>query len=419
MMQFRNILAGAAAALVAVFSVSACSSSSGSTVSTGTSASSSASAGASTSGSPTTAASGSPITIGVECSCSGPFGASLTPAWTVFQDWVKSVNASGGLGGHPVTTVYKDNGSVVGTGLIDAQALISAKVDAIFDLDSLDEAWSAKAAAAKIPVIGGNFLGAAFYTDPDFYASGQTIDSITLSNVLLAKQAGANNLGTLYCTESPGCQEAQPVIKQVGAKVGVPIVIQDAISATAPNYTAQCVAAQQAGAKAILIGDSYAVIARVASDCAQQGYNPIWITEGSAITDQALTATGLKDLWASYPILPYYSANPAVTTMKAAVSKYSPGLIQQTASWGEQAVQSWTGGLLIAEAVKNAGVTASTTVTPAVLTAGLNKVSNDTLGGFSPPLTFTAGKPHPVDCWYVGRLHDGKEAQVGGLNCEK
>ncbi len=152
---------------------------------------------------------------------------------------------------------------------------------------------------------------------------------------------------------------------------------------------------------------------------AQQGYNPVWITEGTAITPQALTATGLKDLWASYPDLPYYSTNATVAVMSAAINKYSPGLMQQAATWTEEAAQSWTGGLLIAAAVKNAGVTASTTVTPALLTTGLDKVSNDTLGGFAPPLTFTADKPHPVDCWYVGRVHDGKETQVGGLNCEK
>jgi hypothetical protein len=46
-------------------------------------------------------------------------------------------------------------------------------------------------------------------------------------------------------------------------------------------------------------------------------------------------------------------------------------------------------------------------------------VSNETLGGFSPPLTFAAGKPHAVDCWYTGRVLTGKATQVGGLSCEK
>ncbi len=421
MLQRRNILIGAAAALIAAFSVSACSSSSSSTTaSTSSAPSASAPASAGTGSSPTAAASGSPITLGVECSCSGAFGEYQAPTWTVFQDWVKSVNASGGLGGHPVTTIFKDNGGVPGTALTDAEGLISAKVAAIIDLDSFDAAWSAKAAAANIPVIGGAFQDVPFYTTPDFYPSGQTVDSVTPATIEVAKQAGVTKMGTMYCTESPGCQQAQPFIKQAGAAAGLPVVIQSAISATAPNYTAQCVAAKEDGVNGILIGDSYAVIARVAADCDQQGYDPVWITSGSAITEQALTAPGLKEnFWAPYPDVPYYSSNAAVTAMKAAINQYSPGVIQNAATWTQQAAQSWTGGLLLAAAVKNAGVTASTSVTPAVITTGLNKVSNDTLGGFSPPLTLTAGKTHSVDCWYTGKIQNGKESQVGGLSCLK
>jgi branched-chain amino acid transport system substrate-binding protein len=419
MLQSRNILIGAAAALVAAFSISACSSSSSSSAaSTSTSPATSAGAG---SGSPTAAAAGSPITLGVECSCSGAFGSSLTPAWTVFQDWVKSVNATGGLGGHQVTTIYKDNGGVVGTALTDAEGLISAKVAAIIDLDSLDAAWATKAAAANIPVIGGVFQNVSYYTNPDFYPSGQTVDAITPATIVVAKQSGVTKLGTMYCTESPGCQQAQPFIKTAGAAQNLPVVLQSAISATAPNYTAQCVAAKQAGANGILIGDSFPVIARVASDCALQGYTPVWITSGSAIPPQALTDVGLKNnLVAPYPDVPYYNtSNPAVAEMNAAINKYSPGVIQQAATWTEQGAMAWSGGLLLAAAVKNAGVTASTTVTPALVVTGLNKVSNETLGGFAPPLTFTAGKPHTVSCWYTGKIQNGKESQVGGLSCPK
>jgi branched-chain amino acid transport system substrate-binding protein len=417
MLQCRNILIGAAAALAAVVSVSACSSSgSSSTASTGTSTSA---AGAS--GSQGAAASGSPITIGVECSCSGVFGTYQAPTWTVLQDWVKSVNASGGLGGHQVTTVFKDNGGVVGTALTDAKALISANVDAIIDLDSYDAAWSNQAAAAKIPVIGGDFQDVPYTTLPDFYPTGQTVDSITPAMVQVAKQAGVSKLGTMYCTEAPGCQQAQPFIKQTGAAAGIPVLIQSAISATAPNYTAQCVAAKQAGAQGVIIGDSYSVIARVASDCAQQGYTPVWITSGSAITEQALTAPGLKEnFWAPYPDVPYYNtSNAAVTAMKTALDKYSPGVYENKATWSEQGTMTWTAGLLLAAAVKNAGVTASTTVTPALITTGLNKVTSDTLGGIAPPLTLTEGKTHTINCWYTGKIQNGKESQVGGLACGK
>jgi branched-chain amino acid transport system substrate-binding protein len=412
-----------AAVLTALVSVGACSSSSSSSSSTPASAAASAPASSSSSATATAtaaAASGSPVTIGVVCSCSGPFGTTVSQAYTVVQDWAKSVNAAGGLNGHPVTLLEKDNGSVAGTALSDAQAVISAKPAAIIDLDILDAVWQKAASSAHIPVIGGNFSVEAYYTDPNWYPSGQTNDSITFSVAAVAKQAGATNLADFYCAEAAQCQASVPLIKAAGQQVGVPVVYSSSISATAPNYTAQCLAAKQAGVKAIFIGDSIVVIDRVASDCNTQGYDPIFVTEGTGFQDLALTVPGLKDhLWSSYPILPYFSSAAPVTAMNAVLDKYSPSLRSNKNAWSEYAVQGWTAGLLLSQAVKNSGATASEPITPAMVTAGLDKVSNDTLGGFSPALTFTAGKPHPVDCWYVGRVQGGVASQVGGLSCEK
>jgi branched-chain amino acid transport system substrate-binding protein len=399
----RKILVVVALAVVA--SVSACSSS-------GSSTTSSTSTGAKTTA--------SPITVGVICSCSGAFGADQAPAWDVLQAWQKSVNASGGLNGHQVELTYLNNGSNPGTAVSDAQKLISDKVVAIFDLDILDSVWQKPVSAAKIPVIGGNFTSPMFYTDPDWYPSGQTNDSITYAVVATAKKAGATSLGQLYCAEAAQCQQSVPLIEAAGKKLGVADVYNASIAATAPNYTAQCLAAKQAGVKALFIGDSTQIIARVATDCNKQNYDPIYVTEGTGFTDQALTTPGLSaNLWSPYPILPFFSSSPAVTAMNTAVDKYFPGVRENSTTWSEFAAQAWTAGLTLAQAVKNAGVTASTSMSTAVITQGLDAFSSETLGGFSPSLNFTAGKAHPVDCWYTGRVQGGKATQVGGLTCEK
>jgi branched-chain amino acid transport system substrate-binding protein len=417
-----KILIVTAATLAALAPISACSSSS--TTSAASPPATSGAPATSASASPTApasataaAATGAPVTVGVLCSCSGPFGSTIASAWSVVQAWQKSVNAAGGLNGHPVQLVEKDNGSNPGTALTDADAIIADKVDVIVDLDILDSLWQKAASAAKVPVIGGNFSSPAYYTDADWYPSGQTNDSITYSVAATAKQAGATNLADFYCAESVQCQQSVPLIKAAGKSLGVPDVYDASISATAPNYTAQCVAAQQAGVKAIFIGDSISVIAKVAANCNTQGYDPIYITEGTGFTNQALTAPGLNGhLWSSYPVLPYFSDAPAVTAMNAVLDKYDPGLRENALTWSEFAAQAWTAGLLLAQAVKNEGSAASS---PAGITAGLNAVSGATLGGFTPTLTFTAGHPHPVDCWYTGRVKNGKASQVGGLTCEK
>ncbi|HEX3513889.1 MAG TPA: ABC transporter substrate-binding protein [Trebonia sp.] len=412
----RKILILVAAVLAAVVSISACSSSS---TTSGSSPAAGATSAAATASAAAAAAAGTPITIGVECSCSGAFGTTVAVGYTLLQAWQKSVNAAGGLNGHPVQLIEKNNDSNPATALTDAQALVADKVTVIFDLDILDSLWEKTVSASKIPVIGGNFSSPGYYTDPDWYPSGQTNDSITYSVAAVAKQAGATNLADFYCAESAQCQQSVPLIKAAGQSVGVPVVYSASIAATAPNYTAQCVAAKQAGVKAIFIGDSITVIDRVASDCNQQGYDPIYVTEGTGFQNMALTTPGLENnLWSSYPILPYFSTKSSVTAMNAILDKYYPGATADTLTWSEFAAQAWTGALLIAQAVKNAGVTSSTAVSSATITDGLNKVSDETLGGFSPPLTFTGAK-HSVDCWYTGRVQSGKAVQVGGLSCEK
>ena len=60
-------------------------------------------------------------------------------------------------------------------------------------------------------------------------------------------------------------------------------------------------------------------------------------------------------------------------------------------------------------------------MTAADITKALDSMKDETLGGWSPPLTFTAGKPHTVDCWYTGRVQNGTPKLVNGgkLTCRK
>lgn len=354
------------------------------------------------------------------CSCTGPFGSDIADAGNVTRAWAQSVNASGGIDGHPIQLTVDDDGGNPGTSTTDLHALLSANVDLILDETPLDAAWATDASSAKVPVVGGNFSSEPFYTNPDFYPSGQTNDSIAYSVAATAQAAGAKTIAQLYCAEAPQCQQSVPLIKSAGQKLGVADVYNASISMTAPNYTAQCVAAQQAHAQALFIGDSPQAIARVGHDCTQQGYMPTYVTEGTGFGPPQETAPGLKDnLWQPFPVLPYFVDSPAVSAMNTVLDKYYPGM-RTGSNWSEYAVQAWTGGLLIEAAVKASGIGSSGTPSPAEITNGLNSLKGETLDGWSPPLTFTAGKPHPVDCWYTGRVQNSTAslANNGKLTCE-
>jgi branched-chain amino acid transport system substrate-binding protein len=364
---------------------------------------------------------GTPIKVGVICACTGSFGASIGVAAKVVDAWEKSVNANGGINGHPVDANILDDASTPGNSVTRAQTHISDGVDVILDITTLGAAWAQAVDAAKIPVVGGNISGTPYYTDPNFYPSGQTNDSIVNADVLTAKAAGAKKLAQLYCAEAPQCQESVDLHKTAGKALGVPLVYSASIAATAPNYTAQCIAAQQAGADALFIGHSGAVVMKVAADCDRQGYKPIYITQGTGYITAEASAPGLKDnLWSSYPILPFWGTSDQVKEMKKEVDKYAPGTWTDP-NFSEYAAQAWTGGKLIEAAVQKTGVAAKDDVTAAEITKALDSMKDETLGGWSPPLTFTAGSPHSVDCWYTGRVQKGKPKLVNGgkLTCKK
>ncbi len=419
MFRRRKIFHAGIAGLALLLLVSACSSSSksasGGSATTGSSSNSSASSASSApTGSAT--ATGAPITIGVVCSCSGPFGSTVVDAWKTLQAWAKSVNASGGVNGHPIVLDEKDDQSNPGTAVTGATELIDAHVPLMFDLSILDSSWAKAVDAAHIPVVGGNVSFPPSYQDPNFYSSAQTGDSAIYASELTAKTAGATNIGLMNCAE--GCNVTLSLQRSTAKELGLPVPYSGEFADNAPNYTAQCVAAKQDNVQALVLFGSISVIARVASDCNQQDYNPIYVTEGTGFTNQILTSVGLKDhLWSEFPILPYSSTNSAVVNMNTQLDKYFPGMRENTLDWSEFAAQAWTGGLLIEAAAKNAGITASQTVTSADFTKGLDMVQNDTLGGFSPSLTFAAGKPHPVDCWYTARVQSGVVSLIGGQVC--
>jgi branched-chain amino acid transport system substrate-binding protein len=402
-------------AAAAVLVIAACSSG-------GSSGSGSSGAGSTATGSTGTAA-GSPIKIGVICTCSGPLASEGTAAPEVYQAWANTVNAAGGINGHQLKVIVDDDGGNPATSLSDAKQLVqSSGVIALVDMTNLDETWASYAKSANIPVVGINTSEEPMYDNSAFYPQAQTEDALFPSIIDAAKTGGATNLGLLYCAEAVQCQEGIAPLKQTGQALGLPVTYTAEISATAPNYTAQCVAAQQAHITALFLADITAVDAKVAQDCTQQGYHPIYVVDGQVISQSFATTPGLEeDLIGPSPNVPFYASTPEITAMDAAIDKYYPGLRSNT-DFNEYSMGSWPSGLLFQAAAAAGGLGANgSTPTSAQLTAGLDAIKGNTLDGMAPALTFTPGQPHPVDCWFTFALKNGTFSLPNGTSptCEK
>ena len=320
--------------------------------------------------------------------------------------WADATNAAGGIDGHKVQLTVEDDTFSPSNALNDAKTVVSDGVDEVLDLSALDTAFATTLQQANIPVIGAYSDAAPFFTNPDFYPQGETGDSINNAVMQIGKTAGATSIGVLYCAEAPSCAQIAPGMAPIGTKIGVPVSYKAEISATAPNYTAQCVAAQQQHVNTIFIGDDAPVELKVAANCAQQNYNPIYVLQGGA-TDTSLFAGGLKDLNIQYADQPFFAKTAATQAFDAAMAKYEPGLVTNGQLFIQNDWQAWISMQLLAKALTDGGLTASTTPTAAMVVKGLDSFKGETLGGLTPPLSYTPGQSHHVSCWFTGVVKNG------------
>lgn len=400
------------AALAIFAGFTACSSSSKPpSSSASTSASTAGSSATSGSGSGGGTATGSPINVGIICDCTGALASAGADGPAVYRAWASTVNAQGGLNGHPVKVFLVDTQSNPANATQAVQTLVNTDhAIALVDWSNLSPVFASTVAADKVPVVGANVSELEMYQSPYFFSQGQTEDSLYASIIEAAKSAGATNLALFYCAEATQCQEGIKPLQDAGTKLGLPVAYTGEVAATAPNYTAQCLAAQQKHVTGLFVADVALVIEKAAKDCAQQGYHPVYVIDGVVLAPGDLTNPGLKDqLAAPVSNLPYFDTqSPAVQAMDAAVNKYAPGTLTN-ADWNEFASLMWPAGLLLADAVKQGNVGANgATPTAAGIMSGLEGLKGDTLDGWAPPLTYAAGQPHPISCWFTAQVKNGQ-----------
>ena len=136
---------------------------------TGNSATSSTSPSSSSSAAPT----GSPIVVGVICTCSGALATATPSGLDAYEAFVKTANASGGINGHPIKTIVKDDGGTPGTSVSDLQELLSDDIVALNDLSLVDQPWATTIQKADIPVVGSNNVEARSCTKPGLHLAGK------------------------------------------------------------------------------------------------------------------------------------------------------------------------------------------------------------------------------------------------------
>jgi branched-chain amino acid transport system substrate-binding protein len=343
-----------------------------------------------------------PITIGTIASITGPLSSSPPIDVPVMQAWIAWTNANGGINGHQVKLIAKDDGSSATTAASDFQQLQQAHVVAIVNETSLgDVNWAPLAQKAGIPVIGGDAVRVPYVTSPDFYASSTNLFAAIYGDMQLAKKYGTN-LAILPCTESAVCSQSVPLYKALAATVGVKVGFTQTIAASTPDFTAVCQALKSSGAQSYVVVDATPIIARVANTCQQQGVTAKLIESSGADGPTLLSAPGADGLLAAEVDFPFVAnSTPAQQQFHTVLQKYAPSNLA-----GQPGTSvPWVAMQLFGDVVKAVG---SGPVTSQSLIQALGTIKNDTLGGLAPPLSFTVGQVNLSDCYFVLGISGGK-----------
>jgi branched-chain amino acid transport system substrate-binding protein len=364
---------------------------------------------------PSGAATKATIPVGYICSCTSPLGSSILVNRASYEAFVDYTNAHGGVDGHKIKLYVADDADNPSTSAAQVHTFVTQDhIVALASVSNSPQAWDTYLEGLHIPVVGTDGSAEDMFTQPDFFFPGQTDDSLPAAVALAAKKAGDKTFGVFYCAESPACQELLTPLKEVGSQYGITLGYVAEISASASSYAAQCLAAKQAGVKALFIGDAVSVVEAVATDCNQQGYDPTIIASDGAVGEGFQKTPGLdNNLLAFEPQIPFNVTNtPGTKAMVSAFKKYEPGLTSNP-NYNGEVVEAWTSGLLLAAGIENGKPGAK--ITSAEIVKGLDSLKGETLGGMSPPLTYHAGKPNTTDCWFWMTTHNGKFTEKFGL----
>jgi branched-chain amino acid transport system substrate-binding protein len=356
--------------------------------------------------------SSSDIVLGVMGGFQGVTASSGGPAKPAIEAWASAVNAAGGLNGHQVKLIIKEDAGVASTAMANVRKLIQQDhvVAIVNDWSTADDEWGSYAQQQGVPVVGGRDQ-VEFSTNPDFFPSGTSFVDLIAGFMQVGAKAGVKTIAVPYCSEIAACSQATGLIKQVGAPAGVTVVWSGSFSSSAPDYTAQCLAAKASGATAMSIAASSDADIKFAAACAQQGYDPLQLTSDSTITADWLKAPALNNTLATEEDAPWFlDTSPALQAFHAAMQKYQPAA---AGSLNSSSIMAWASGQLFAAAYKAAG--SPNNVTSAEIKQGLYALKGDTLGGIAPPLTFNKDKPNDIKCFFVIGIKDAKFVAPQGL----
>lgn len=324
--------------------------------------------------------------------------------------WAKWINKSGGVDGHQVQVVIANTQSDASTAVSVMQADVEQyHPDAVVtDDEAIESNIATYLVSTGLPVIGGaGNVPSVWNTDHNYFSIVPLTGVSEDADLQSMEAVGIKSFGAVVCAEVPVCATIGSSLNTLAPKYELSYKGLLTASATAPNYTAQCVALAQKNVSAIYMALAEVTIISMMKNCATQGYNGDYVAGDDQAEFNAFpsgtTAVG------SLISFPWWSNAAPVKLYRSVMEKYTPkGFDWENTS----ADATWSTLQLFATAMAGApGSPSSSQVFDAYY-----KVKNQTLGGLLPqPITFTKAKGTPspvVSCSWLFEYKGGKLANI-------
>jgi branched-chain amino acid transport system substrate-binding protein len=271
-----------------------------------------------------------PIKIGFIYSQTGPLAATFTNAERAAQARVNLQNASGGVHGCHLTLVPGDDGSSATQAVTTANNLMSQNVAILATTSFLTSAFTNVAHLKGYPVVGADYEGPEWGTQPNtnmfgIYGSSQPSDPEATTASQQLKAQGVTKLA-LVCNNNAGGTAACAGTKAAAESLGMKVVLnEDSIGLTQATFSTEALNIVNSGANGVWISLSEAQALGVAQALVQQGYKGKLLAStgyGQTLLANKSLSSALNGMYFDLFYAPVELKTSATKTFQSALKKY-------------------------------------------------------------------------------------------------
>lgn len=223
----------------------------------------------------------------------------------------------------------------------------------------------------------------------------------------LMHDAGQTKVAVIGCQEVQACRDQYDSAEKLMGHYGIEVVYKAQVSLVQPDFTAECVGAQRAGAEVITIGLPANAIRSIGRACARQGYHPVLGLTAGAVTGDMAADPNLQGARAYSSTASWASSDtPSRAQFQEAMKTYAP-----RTQPGGGSILAWVSAKVFELAAKDLPANP----TSKDIVAGLVKIHGDVLPDLTGPLLYNAGKPATrVSCQFATVIQDKKWVPAKG-----